>query len=370
MRFFPVFMILLVASCSLHAQDRIIQYGSPFLLLSPDARAAGMGSAGSSTTPDYSSPFWNAGKLPFSNPNAELGIDYASLMPAAGSSARQLWLSGYQKVAESHTLGFSLKQLKYGETTVRDENGYEIGPGQTVNPADFMISITYAKKLGDRIAIGISPSYVHSGLAKGLLFDGEVKRAGSAVAVNVGLYGEAHSPMAVFSYGITINNIGSKLSYGREQLKEFLPMNLRLGASGKLAPGTQSSITIVLEATKLLLPTPPVFDTEGNIMKGQNPDKSVPQAIFSSFTDAPGGYKEELKEISPSLGLEYAFREKLFARAGFTYEAKSKGDNRYSTVGFGFRCQNLSIDFSHLQPLSSTEMKNSIRRFGLGMLIN
>lgn len=349
----------------------------PFLLISPDSRSGAMGDAGVAISPDANAVYWNASKLAFAEKQYGFSLGYTPWLRQLVPDINMLYLSGYAKLPDKMSaLGGSLRYFSLGNITFTDNTGATIGQ---FKPNEFAVDASYARKLSDRFSGAIALRYINSNLTNGITANGTSTKAGQAVAVDVSTFYhnkdiELFDKKAIFAAGLTISNVGNKISYTDNVQKDFLPMNLRIGQATTLIFDDYNKITFALDFNKLLVPTPPQYarDSSGNripdgaggyvIEKGKDPNPSVAGAIFQSFGDAPLGFKEELREINISPGLEYWYGDLLAFRAGYFYEHYTKGYRQYLTFGLGIRFMTMGIDASYL--ISTTQrnpLANTIR---------
>jgi hypothetical protein len=284
------------------------------------------------------------------------------------------YLSGYKKLNKRSTLGVSLLYFSLGDITFTNENAQNIGQ---FKPNEFAFSGSYATKLSDRFSGGVSLRYINSNLTNGINVQGQDTKAGNAFAVDLsGFYQnddvELMDRDAVFAFGFNISNIGSKMSYSESARKDFIPINLRIGQSTKIQLDDYNSITLITDVNKLLVPTPPRYELDANgsikrdadgdpvIAEGRDPNVGVASGIFGSFSDAPDGFKEELREFSYSLGMEYWYDNQFAVRFGHFNEHKTKGNRKYYTVGIGLKLNVFGVDLAYLiasqqrSPLANT----------------
>lgn len=233
----------------------------------------------------------------------------------------------------------------------------------TYTPNEFSIDASFARKFGENLSLGLTMRYIRSSISS-ISFaqgSGQVNKPGNAVAADVSLfYKKPYGENNLFAFGAHISNIGTKISYSDVGPKYFLPTNLKLGVANTWELDETNELTATFDINKLLVPTPPIRDANGNIIKGHDDDVSVPAGIFQSFGDAPGGFSEELKEISFSPGVEYWYNHQFAVRAGYFYENPDKGDRHYLTLGLGMKYNIFNFDFSYLaasqqnSPLANT----------------
>lgn len=313
----------------------------PFLTISPDARSGGMGDVGAATSPDASSTYWNPSKMAFIEDPTTISLSYSPWMRRLYSDVNMAYLTFVGRLDDRNTFGASLRYFNLGKVDSYDENINSLG---TLRPNEFSLDVSDARKFGDRFSMGLTARYIRSDLTQGAAVNGIQSQAASAFAADVSLYYVANS----FSFGANISNIGTKMSYTPGGERYFLPTNLKIGIAKKFVIDDLDEFTLALDANKLLVPTPPVRDDSGNIIAGKDDNRSVVSGIFGSFSDAPGGLKEELQEISLSPAFEYWYQHQFALRAGYFYENPNKGGRQYITLGTGFRSTDFKFDFSYL----------------------
>lgn len=334
--------------------SRVITTGASFLLLSPDARSAGVAEAAIGLPTDPNSIYVNAAKLPFGE-SFSISGSFTPWMRELTHDAHLGYLAGYGQLSDRETIGASVKYLGLGNINFRDEQGELL---QQYQASEFTIDGSYARKFGDNFAMALTGRYYHSDLGSGV-FNGVALKTSSAFAADISVYSDKDvsngKNMNRFRWGVTLGNIGSKLKYSDNQ-STFLPMNLRAGAGYSFYKSEENRLTVLLDINKLLVPTPPIYklDQNGNqtteIEKGKDPNRSVPSALFTSFYDAPGGLREELSEFTVAGGLEYAYYERFFVRTGYFYEDPEKGNRTHFALGAGFATSPLRIDVSYIFP--------------------
>lgn len=343
----------------------------PFLLISPDSRSGGIGEAGVAISPDVNANYWNPSKLAFLEGDNNVAASYSPWLRSLVPDVSLSYLAYAHKLDERNTIGASIRYFNLGSINLRDNNQNDQG---TYTPNEFSIDGSFARTFGEDFSLGLTLRYIHSSLATGSFLSGEQVKPGNAVAADVSMYYKTtiqeFGNDAVFSFGTNISNIGSKISYAENAPKYFLPTNLKIGVANTINIDETNQITFALDFNKLLVPTPPIRDTDGNIIKGKNDDVSVPAGIFGSFLDAPGGYSEELKEINISPGVEYWYNKQFALRAGYFYENPSKGGLHYFTLGTGFKYDIFAFDFSYIaasqqnSPLANTLRFTLMANFG------
>jgi len=340
----------------------------PFLGITPDAVSGALGETGVASEPDVFSMYWNVGKLSYLPGSYGIGFSYVPWLAAIKSGISTSNVSGYRTLNQSSTLGISLSYFSIGKVGLSDEVGNSLG---TYSPNEFALSVAYSRRLSENGSLGMTAKYLHSDLTSGTAS----LSAASGFAVDIGYYSSNElSTENTFSYGISINNIGPKISGPIAGTNQYLPTTLRIGTAFHLQEYL-NSLNITLETSKLLVPTLPIYkkDAHGNnttqILSGRDPNESVPSAIISSFYDAPGGFKEQIKQFILGAGLEYSFRDKLYLRAGYHYKNPYLGDRRYFTAGFGFKLDTFYSDFSYLIPTTPLSPYKDTFRLNLGFII-
>lgn len=351
-----LFLILTVNSIAQTTDGRDVSgsiiTGVPFLLIAPDARSGAMGDVGVALSPDANSIHWNPAKLAFIEGKNGASLSYSPWLQGLVSDINLAYLSGYHQLDDRNTIGASLRYFSLGDIQLTDETGTQYG---TSSPSEFAIDGTLARKFGDNFSLGTAIRFIYSNLASGQVnSSGPISKPGTALAADVSGYYKNETVLlgsdAILALGLNISNIGNKISYteGSTQ-KIFLPTNLKLGAATTFLNG-QSEFTVSLDVNKLLVPS------------GRDDQRSVPAGIFGSFTDAPGGFSEELQEISYSGGLEYLFNKQFAIRSGYFYENPNKGDRQYLTLGAGLKYNVFNIDFAYLvASQQNSPMANTLR---------
>lgn len=340
-------------SAVLYGQDttrRVITTAVPFVNFAPDSRASGMGDVGVATSADANSTHWNNGKLAFIEQDFGMSASYTPWLGKIVDDMSISYLSGFYKIDRVQTVAASLRYFDLGEIQLTNEVGASLG---LENPREMAFDLTYSRKLTENMGIGVSGRYIwsnlsgsYSGLAGG--------QTGKSVAVDLGFYYKKTILVSGrdtdVSFGANISNVGQKVTYSSDSNADFIPTNLRVGTAIKTNLDAYNSITFAMDLNKLMVPTPPVRDVNGNITRGKDPNRNLISGVFGSFADAPDGFSEELKEFTISAGMEYWYRDVFAARAGYFHETDTKGGRKYLTVGMGFRYQKFGVDFSYLIP--------------------
>ncbi len=351
--------------------DNVIMTAVPILLVSPDARSGAMGEVGAATSPDANSIHWNPAKLAFIENTGGISASYSPWLKSIAPDVNLFYLSGFYRLDERNVLGSSLRYFSLGTLHATGNDNEALGD---YTPNELAFDITYARSFGENFSLGTAIRYINSNIFNGTNAAGQDTKPGRSIAADVSGYYKNETNIfnmpALFALGLNISNIGTKMSYSNDGPKSFLPTNLRLGTASTFHLDDLSDFTIALDLNKLLAPTPNyVLNENGNIID-TNQDKSVPSAIFGSFSDAPGGFSEEMKEISYSTGVEYMYNKQFALRAGYFYENPDKGNRKYATVGAGFRFNVADLNLSYVlgnrdkSPLAQTLRFSLILNFG------
>ena len=320
----------------------------PFLLISPDSKAGAMGDVGVATAPDANSLHWNPAKFAFVDDEMGFAVSYVPWLRALVPDINLSYLAGYRKLNDNEAIGLELRYFSLGDITFTDILGTTIGQ---YKPSEFALGTSYARKLSANFSLAISGRYIYSNLTGGQAAGGIPTVAGQSIAADIaGFYTQ---PIRIsgkdvdLAIGGNISNIGNKISYTETAVRDFIPINLRLGTALGTEFDDYNKMSIAFDINKLLVPTPPVYD-EGEIVEGQDPNVSVVSGIFQSFGDAPGGFKEEMREINYSVGTEYWYANQFAIRAGYFFEHDTKGGRKFFTFGSGVKYNVFALDFSYL----------------------
>ena len=367
-------LLLIAGSTSLKAQTdtiNVVTTAVPFLRISPDARAGGMGDLGMATSPDANAGFYNLAKTPFAKNNTSFALTYTPWLKNLGlNDVYLLSLGGYYKITEDQALSAGIRYFSLGNIQFTDISGVDFGEGR---PREFGLDFGYSRKLSDKMGIGLAMRYIYSNLAAGQVIGSTTYKAGSAVAGDLSFYYTGlKDDGSGWNFGAAMSNLGTKIGYTNDATqKDYIPADLGIGTTYTKAFDENNKITFGVDAHKLLVPTPPKFTgdytTDSSAIASYR-SKSVVSSWFSSFGDAPGGFGEELREFTLSLGAEYSYNDQFLVRAGYFYEDKTKGNRKYFTVGFGIKYNVFGLNFSYLVPSGQGVNRNPLSntlRFGL-----
>jgi hypothetical protein len=384
-------------------QMNTITTALPFMAITPDSRAGGMGEAGTALSANSNSIYWNTSMLIFSKQKSEVSLSYTPWLRQLTNDMHLSYLSAFYKFNERHAITGALRYFSLGEITFTDNVGNVIRDDK---PSEYEITGGYAFRLSKRMSIGVNGKFAYSNLTGGLTVQGVNTKAGivgasdlsftyhnDAIRTRGGTKGE-------YTFATTINNIGNKVSYTELQKRDFIPMNLKIGNAYKFIFDRYNNMVLSLDLQKLLVPTPPIYNYDTSINKyvlisGKSTDVGVIAGMLQSFYDAPGAplkdasgkyiqnadgtyqvakksrLKEELTEINIATGLEYWYNNVLALRTGFFYENKNKGNRQYLNAGIGFKYNMFGIDISYLAALNGRQspLANTLRftlRLNLG----
>ena len=351
--------------------NRVITTGVPFLLITSDARAAGMGELGVATSADIYSQQWNPAKYAFSSNEKALGLSYT---PYLSKIVDDIFLGNFtyfKKVDDRSSWATSLRYFSLGEIQFNEFISGSIVDQGFQRPTELTLDLSYALKLSSVFSMAIAGRFIYSDLK--IAIDADTSSASSLGFDIAGYYQsqsfKLNSNKAIFRSGINISNIGPRLNYEMGTQKSFIPTNLRIGFGLDLLYEDESSLGMYSEFSKLLVPTPvAIFDSNNNFQGFRQPDVDFINGIFISFSDAPDGFSEELSEITAAFGLEYSLRDSFSIRTGFFNESQEKGSRRYLTMGTGFNINFINVDLSYL--FSTSRVRNPLEntiRFSLSL---
>jgi hypothetical protein len=331
----------------------VVTTAVPFLRISPDARAGGMGDIGIATSADANSAFWNVGKAVFASSKGSISATYTPWFKDLGLNDVYLaTLGGFFKIDDQSAITGSLRYFSLGNIQFTDNLGNDL---QSFRPREFAIDAGYSRKLNSKLGLGVALKYINSNLANGTV-NGTTYKAGSTVAGDIGLY---HEGTQGFNWGVTLNNLGGKIAYTSDaDKKDFIPANLGLGATYTKKYDDVNKLTFGVDVHKLLVPTPPAVGDSAGLVDYRK--KGVVGSWFSSLGDAPDGFGEEMKEFTVSLGAEYTYNDQFSFRAGYFFEDKTKGNRKYFTLGAGVKYNMFGLNFSYLLPSGSGVNRNPL----------
>lgn len=337
-------------------QRNVITTAMPFLMISPDSRSAGMGDVGVALSPDANAIQWNAARLAFTENEIGAALSYSPWLANLNVNDMSIsYLSGYYKITQEQVIGVALKYFDLGSITFTD-TGVD---GTEANPKDYSVSVSYSRKLSDVFAASLTGGFARSNLFGNYAsVNADESKAATALIVDLGLFYTKdilfNGKDSEFSAGLQIGNISNKVTYSSNDQEQFLPVNLKVGAAFKTAIDAYNTITFAVDLNKLMVPTP-------------NPSDTVPptllEGMFGSFSDAPNGFSEEMKEITISAGIEYWYNNVFAVRTGYFHEHEYKGGRKYFTAGLGFRYSVLGLDFSYLIPVQKANPLGETLRF-------
>ncbi|MDE7160209.1 MAG: type IX secretion system outer membrane channel protein PorV [Muribaculaceae bacterium] len=355
-----------------------VNTGVTTLSITPDARGSAMGNLGAATDPDINAQFWNPSKYAFAYSSGGLGISYTPWLRKIVNDIFLADLTGYYKIGsgDNQAISASLRYFSLGEVMTSEGDGLMV---QTINPYEMAFDLGYSRKLSESFSMGVVLRYILSDLSYEDSYSGETNTAASAFSVDIAGYHVGY-PMigrseCQFAWGFNISNIGTKVSYDHGANYAFLPTNLRLGANFMFPLADYNTLAFGLDLNKLLVPTKPrERDYDMSTVEGQEEYEAAKEkwetmspitGIFKSFTDAPGGFSEELKEINVSFGAEYAYNQQFFVRAGYNYENAAKGGRSYFGFGAGFSLNVVRLDASYMLATAQSSPLDQTLRFTL-----
>ncbi|MBR0045765.1 MAG: type IX secretion system outer membrane channel protein PorV [Bacteroidaceae bacterium] len=381
--FILTFLVLALSASAQDVKNQLnpVYHGVTSLAIAPDARAGGMGDIGAATDPDVNSQYWNPAKYPFCISRSGVSLNYTPWLRQLVNDIDLANITGYYRLGDYDALSGSLRYFSLGEVWTEDET-------TSFKPYEMAVDLAYSRMLSETFSAGVALRYIYSDLAYRGEGDDEM-RPGSAFAADIALYHNGYLNLggheSQLGWGLNVSNIGSKISYDEGNTSEFLPTNLRLGASLLVPFDEYNTLTIAADANKLLVPTRPTMEqylatlpedqrelekenygAYRTWLEGEGYYNVSPiSGIFKSFHDAPNGAKEEFQEIQWSVGLEYAYNNQFFLRGGYHYEHPNKGNRQYYTVGAGFKMNVFSLDASYVISTAQSNPLDQTLRFSL-----
>ncbi|RZK50825.1 MAG: type IX secretion system outer membrane channel protein PorV [Pedobacter sp.] len=331
------------------SQQNNVVNALPFLLITPDARAGAMGEAGVAVRPDGNAMSMNPSKLAFLERDYGFAVSYSPWLKSLVPDMNLAYLSGYYKWKDKNVLAASFRYFSLGQIQLTDAGQQDLG---TYSPNQLALDVNYASKFGENFSLGSAFRFMYSNVESGMNNVGNENAANFGFGVDVSAFYQKPTVMfekdAIFSLGLNISNIGPRVSNMVDENTNFLPTNLKFGAATTFMLDDYNQFTLALDINKLLVPTQPIRNSTGDIIAGKDPNRSVPSAIFGSFNDAPGGFKEEMKELNYGLGAEYWYNNQFALRAGYLFESPEKGNKRYLTLGAGLKYNIFNLDFAYI----------------------
>ncbi|MBH08612.1 MAG: hypothetical protein CMP71_06285 [Flavobacteriales bacterium] len=360
MRFISIFVLIILANQLAYTQNQLeiddltgglntITTAVPFLMITPDSRSGSMGDVGAATSPDASSLSTNPAKYSFIEDDLGFSISYVPWLRALVPDINLSYISGYKKLNQNDAVAFELRYFSLGDITFTDILGNTLGQ---FNPNELALGGSYSRKLSDLFSLSLATRYIYSNLTGGQMAGDIQTNAGKSFAADVaGYYTNKIRFLkkdSDLSFGFNISNIGNKISYTNIGERDFIPINLKLGSSININFDDYNSMSYSFDINKLLVPTPPLYNSENEIIAGKDPNVSVVSGIFQSLSDAPDGFSEELREINLSFGTEYWYAQQFALRGGYFYEHNTKGGRKFFTFGAGVKYNVFALDFSYL----------------------
>ncbi len=357
----------------LGGQLNVVHVAVPFLTVAPDSRAGAMGDAGIATSPDVYSMHWNPAKFAFTENDFGAALSYTPWLRSLINDINLAHLAGYKRLDNYQVIAASLTYFSLGEIIFTNMAGE---PDGQHTPNEFAVDAAYSRLFSENFSGGVAFRYIRSDLTGGAYVQGMASKAAQAFAADVSAYYRNDISVSDLpgrlALGMNISNIGNKITYSDNQNAQFIPINLGIGSSLRLDLDPYNSLALALDLNKLLVPTPPVYhqdmvDDEGNpvIRAGLNPNVSVPMGMLQSFYDAPGGFREELREIFYSFGMEYWYMNQFAVRGGYYHEHETKGNRKYFTTGIGLKLNVFALDIAYLIPVYRTNPLANTLRFSL-----
>ncbi len=375
---FRILLAVLLVQLSLQASAQEkkdlfnpVNYAVVSQTIAPDARGGGLGDVGAATDPDVNSQYWNPAKYPFCISRAGVALNFTPWLRSLVNDMNLAYLAGYYRIGDHSAVSSSLRYFNLGKVYTSYE-GAESGEGATINPYEMSLDVAYSLMLSETFSLSAALRWIYSDMR----FDErEDNSPASAFAADIAAYyqnyiniGQRECQLGI---GLNISNIGSKIKFSGNEYSEFLPANLRLGASLMIPIDEYNRLTIAADANKLLVPTVPKQEEgEDNSeyedrVHREYDDISAIRGIFKSFGDAPGGFKEELQEIYYGVGAEYTYNDKFSLRAGYHHEAENKGNRKYFTVGAGFKMSVFQLDAGYVVATAKSNPLDQTLRFSL-----
>lgn len=375
----------------------------PFVSITPDSRAGGMGDAGTALSATANSVYWNTSMLNFSEKESEVSLSYTPWLRNLTSDMHLSYLSGYYRFGGKHVVGGALRYFSLGQITFTNDDGQVI---RDDNPNEFEITGAYSFKTSERTSVGVNGKFIYSNLTGGLPVAGVATKAGIAAATDISFTfyndrAKIGGTKGIYTFAATLNNVGNKISYstaGSSDAGDFLPQNLKIGNSFKAIIDPYNNVTFSIDVQKLLVPSPPItgLDDDGNfiIKSGYSREVGTISGMLQSFYDAPGlialddagnelqnsdgsyqivkgsRFKEEITEIIIGTGMEYWYNNLFAVRGGYFYENINKGGRQYFNFGIGFKYNKFGIDISYLAAVKRNNPLANTLRFTFSLALD
>jgi len=345
---------------------RVITTAVPFLTITPDARSAGMGDAGTAISADQNAVYWNPGRLATVKKDMGGSVSVSPWLRGLGVNDVYLgYLSGYYKINQQSAVGLGFTYFNLGSIQLTDQTGASMG---SLNPNEFSICPTYSRVLSKNLSLGVGIKYFHSNLAgsySGGSNDATRARPANSVAVDLGMFYKKEISIggnpSDFALGVVLSNMGPQISYTDNNRRDFIPSTLRIGPAVTMELDPYNKVTLTFDISKTLVPTP----ASGDSADSYKPSDSWIGGMAQSLYAAPGGFKEKMQEIMIGGGVEYWYDNQFAVRGGYFHESKNKGNRRYFTAGVGIRYQTFGLDFAYLLPVQTNHPLAETLRFSL-----
>ncbi len=360
-------LLMGVFQLSAQNENNPITTATPFLTISPDSRGSALGDAGVASTPDLTSQYWNASKYAFMEEDFGFSFSLTPWLRALVNDINLFYATGYKKFGDLQAVSASLRYFSLGDIQWTSSQGDILG---SISPNEFALDAAYSRKFSDTWSGAVTFRYIHSDLTGGAAVDlagsSQQYYPGNSFAADISAFYTDEIDLGAVpttvGFGVNLSNIGNKMSYTKGEFLEFLPSNFKIGTSWTFTIDEYNKIAAMVDINKLMVPTPDKEnDPDGEIRN----DMGVMEGIFSSWNDAPGGFSEELRELTYSVGTEYIYDEMFVIRAGYFYEDENKGNREYVSFGAGFKMNVFGLDVSYLVPMDTGSPLGSTLRFTL-----
>ena len=346
-----------------------VSHGVTSLAIAPDSRGGGMGDIGAATDPDVNSQYWNPAKYPFTISRAGLAVSYTPWLRKLVNDIDLAYVAGYYRIGDWQAISASLRYFSLGEVPITGSVGEQLS---SISPYEMAVDVAYSRMLSQRFSAAVALRFIYSDLAYNR---DEGMRPGKAFGADIALFYSDYIMLGqrecMINWGLNLSNIGSKISYDGGNSSEFLPTNFRTGVSLMIPIDNYNIFSISADINKLMVPTRPMQQEGESEVDYQNRldeeyrDLSPIKGIFTSWGDAPGGFKEELREFTWGLGLEYSYNNQFKVRGGYHWEDASKGNRKYFSVGAGFSMSVFSLDAAYLISTAQSNPLDQTLRFSL-----